>query len=417
MSGRLRISLEGVSKRYRVQADPLRRLKELLLGAKAAAAEVIALQDVSFEVRAGETLGVIGLNGAGKSTLLQLISGIRRPSSGRMRIEGKIASLIELGSGFNPDFTGRENVFIYGAVLGMRRAEIAAKFDSIAAFADIGTFMDMPMRTYSSGMMMRLAFSVATQVDADILIFDEVLAVGDAAFQFKCFEKIRRLQREGVAILLVTHDLETLSAVCTRAVIMHQGRVRFDGKPADALWEYWRLISAPAHDRAAPGPDIAAPIRGRIGTGSVSFSAAEVVDAGGRPRPSFSSGSRCLLRLAFTPHEDVPRGSIGVHLQDRRAALVYGFNTASDPAAGHSWKAGVRYEVRIELALNLAPGEYFASVSCNRIEDGRIVCLTALDSFAEVLVEAKSGVFGSADLFADITTKEAAHEILEQGQK
>lgn len=416
MTQRARISLEGVSKRFRIHADPFSRLKSVL-GRGGPAAEVAALRDFSLDVGTGETVGIIGLNGAGKSTLLQLICGIRSPSSGRLRVDGKVASLMELGAGFNPEFTGRENVFIYGAVLGMRRSEIEAKFEAIAAFADIGRFMDLPMRTYSSGMMMRLAFGIATQVEADVLIFDEVLAVGDAAFQFKCFQRIGELQRGGVTILLVTHDLETVSSLCTRAVIVHGGRKHFDGKPADALWEYWRLVSAPAGGQAPRASVGQADLKAKIGTGEASFLAAEVFDEDGGRRPSFSSGSQCLLRLAFTVSREVPRGSIGVHLQDRRAGLVYGFNTASDPSADHSWRTARRYEAIVRLQLNLAPGKYFPSVSCNRIEDGRIVCMAALDSFAEISIEAKPGVFGSAELFARIRTEEAAYEKHERHQK
>ncbi len=405
MSRESLITLEGVSKRYPLDSSPADRLRRLFPGKNGVPCrEFTALDDVSFEVLRGESVGIIGMNGAGKSTMLQLISGVRRPSAGRVVVKGKVASLIELGSGFNPEFTGRENVFIYGAVLGMRRAEIRRKFDAIADFADIGDFIDRPVKTYSSGMLLRLAFSVATQVDADILIFDEVLAVGDSAFQFKCFQRLGELRKRGATILIVSHDIETITSLFSRAVILHLGRKFFDGESKAALWEYWRLI----HSRNTPasGPT---PRRGprklqsRVGTGEIRFLGADTMDREGLSRTTFEAGEGCVVRLGFVPENDVPLGSVGILVQDRRAMTVYGFNTAYSEPTTHCWKAGERQDPRIDLTLNLAPGKYMVSASCNRLEKGGLVCLGSLDSFAEIAIEGGAGVFGSSNLFAKVT--------------
>ncbi len=405
MSGESLITLEGVSKRYPLQRGPVESLRRLFAGRNGPPLhEFTALDDVSLEVRRGESVGIIGMNGAGKSTMLQLIAGVRRPSAGTVEVKGRVASVIELGSGFNPDFTGRENVFIYGAVLGMRRNEIRRKFDAIADFADIGDFIDRPVKTYSNGMLLRLAFSVATQVDADVLIFDEVLAVGDSAFQFKCFQRLGELRKLGATILMVSHDIETVTSLLPRAVILHLGRKFFDGESKTALWEYWRLIHSGNTPASDPGPDRGPRrLRSRVGTGEIRFEGADTVDTRGLTRTSFEAGEGCVVRLGFIPENDVPRGSVGILVQNRHAMIVYGFNTAYSEPTTHFWKGGERQDLRIELTLNLGPGKYWVSASCNRLDERGLVCLGSLDSLAEIAVEGGAGVFGSSNLFAKVT--------------
>src|SRR5512133_3359422 len=219
------LSIEHVSKRYRLRnpdsvGSPLRRLAGRLFPPRH---DFWALRDVSLAVPHGETTGIIGHNGAGKSTLMKLLSGITAPTGGEIRIRGRLAALIELGSGFHPELTGRENIFMSGAVLGMRRREIVAKFDSIVEFAGIGEFIDVPVKWYSSGMYVRLGFAIAAHMDADILLVDEVLAVGDAAFQSKCFARIGELKRAGTTIVMITHDLGAIERLASRAVLLDHG--------------------------------------------------------------------------------------------------------------------------------------------------------------------------------------------------
>src|SRR5262245_30024402 len=200
--------------------------------------EFWALKDISFEVKRGETLGIIGRNGAGKSTLLKVLSRITEPSEGRARIRGRLASLLEVGTGFHPELTGRENIYLNGSILGMSRAEIGKKFDAIVAFAEIEKFLDTPVKRYSSGMYVRLAFSVAAHLEPDILVVDEVLAVGDVAFQRKCLDYMKKLAQSGITILLVSHDLFAVKAMCRRVLTLSAGKLLFDGLSAEGIALY-----------------------------------------------------------------------------------------------------------------------------------------------------------------------------------
>jgi lipopolysaccharide transport system ATP-binding protein len=261
MSDDIVISVENVSKAYRIWEDPGARLKSPLLDglarllptgspgrnrlqAKAAAyyRDFYALKDISFQVRKGESVGIIGRNGSGKSTLLQIIAGTLQPTTGSVRVRGRVAALLELGSGFNPEFTGRENVYLNAAVLGLSRAETDAKFDSIAAFADIGDFLDQPVKTYSSGMMMRLAFAVQTAVEPDILIVDEALSVGDEAFQRKCFARLERLKERGTGLLFVSHGAAQIIELCGEAIWLNCGRIEAAGPPKTVVNLYHRAL-------------------------------------------------------------------------------------------------------------------------------------------------------------------------------
>ncbi len=250
------ISVENVSKAYRIWENPSARLTAPLLETTAAALRGVparwlkdkaaksyrdfwALKDVSFELRRGESIGIIGRNGSGKSTLLQIIAGTLQPTEGTVKVNGRVAALLELGSGFNPEFTGRENVHLNGAVLGLSRSEVEAKFAEVTAFADIGDFIDQPVKTYSSGMMIRLAFAVAVTVEPDILIVDEALSVGDVFFQQKCFKRVREMLSSGVSLLFVSHDTGAVQNLCDRAILLGQGKPIFSGPPEEAVSRYF----------------------------------------------------------------------------------------------------------------------------------------------------------------------------------
>ena len=264
------IELQAASKAYNVWASPSARLHGPVLGrlgqlpflpaglarhcqrlSQESFKRFFALKDVSLRVEAGETVGIVGRNGSGKSTLLQLVAGILTPTSGTVTVSGRVAALLELGAGFNPDFSGRENIQLSGTIVGMSAAEIEARTAGIIAFADIGEFIDQPVRTYSSGMAVRLAFAVATSVDADVLIVDEALAVGDEAFQRKCFARLRAFQEKGGTILFVSHSASTVAELCHRAVLLDQGELLLAGRPKAVLGLYHRMIYAPPERAAA----------------------------------------------------------------------------------------------------------------------------------------------------------------------
>ena len=230
MSEEIAISLQNISKCFKRYAHPVDRLKEILLPQKSYAQEFWALRDINLQISKGHSLGIVGRNGSGKSTLLQIVVGTLTPTSGEVQVNGKISALLELGSGFNPEFTGRQNVFLNGRLLGLEQKQIEAKFDEIAAFADIGDFIEQPVKTYSSGMFVRLAFAVAINVKPDILVVDEALAVGDEAFQRKCFARIQAIKESGGTILFVSHSASNVIELCDYAVLLDRGDLLLYGK-------------------------------------------------------------------------------------------------------------------------------------------------------------------------------------------
>ncbi|MGE0725139.1 MAG: ABC transporter ATP-binding protein, partial [Alphaproteobacteria bacterium] len=244
------LAIYGLSKVYRRYASPWDRVRQALRKVPAHVGEHWALRDVAFSVARGETVGIVGRNGSGKSTLLQIVAGTMRASSGTVRANGRISALLELGAGFHPDFTGTENARLNAAILGLPDREIDEAMPSIAAFADLGDHLDQPLRTYSSGMAVRLAFAVAIHVRPDILIVDEALAVGDEAFQRKCFARLERFRAAGGTILFVSHAAAHITQLCDRAILLDDGEILLDGDPRDVVAQYHRLLFAPAERRA-----------------------------------------------------------------------------------------------------------------------------------------------------------------------
>ena len=242
MGEEIAISLNNVSKCFKRYARPVDRLKEILLPGKTYAQEFWALQDVSFQVMKGETMGIIGRNGAGKSTLLQIICGTLTPTGGQVQVNGRVAALLELGAGFNPEFTGRENVYMNGAIMGLSRQDVDDRFDRVAAFADIGDFIEQPVKTYSSGMYVRLAFASAINVDPDILIVDEALSVGDMFFQAKCMARMRQMMEAGVTVLFVSHDTGSVKSLCQRGVFFEKGQLQKIGKASEVVASYISVV-------------------------------------------------------------------------------------------------------------------------------------------------------------------------------
>jgi lipopolysaccharide transport system ATP-binding protein len=248
------LEVNHVSKRYRIRqeetrSEPRQTLMGRLRRLRPPRRDFWALRDVSFEVKRGESLGIIGANGAGKSTILKLLSSITTPTSGEITINGRLSALIEVGSGFHPELTGRENIYLSGSILGMRRREIADKLESIVEFAGLSQFLDVPVKRYSSGMYVRLGFSIAAHLEPDILLLDEVLAVGDAAFQAKCLDRIKELERAGTTIVFISHDLNAVERVCDRAILLQRGEVIANGSPLEVIDKY---VGSPAQEGTTP---------------------------------------------------------------------------------------------------------------------------------------------------------------------
>jgi len=261
-SGQVAIELEGVSKRYRLYSDRRDRLWAALnLFGTRRSQEFWALRDVTLRFEKGESIGILGVNGSGKSTLLQIICGVLRPTTGRCHVEGRVAALLELGAGFNPDLTGRENVITNAIIMGLQMSQIEARLSEVEAFADIGAFFDQPVKSYSSGMFMRVAFAMSICVNPDILIIDEALAVGDAKFQEKCFRRIRELQEAGTTILFVTHDRASVTQICTEAVLLDRGTLVAQGDPKEIVSLYTELLTTGALPSFAKKDSPATPVR------------------------------------------------------------------------------------------------------------------------------------------------------------
>ncbi len=363
------IQFDSVSKKFILHRERARSFQELALSLfqrnHSSREEFWALRDVSFTVKQGETVGIIGPNGAGKSTALKLISRIIEPTSGRIEVSGRVGALLELGAGFHPDLTGLENIYLNGSILGLSRAEIRRKLDEIISFAELERFIDVPVKHYSSGMYVRLGFSVAVHTDPEVLLVDEVLAVGDQSFQAKCLDKIVDLRRRGVTILLVSHSVETVRNLCSEAVWLDHGLLRGWG-PADRVTrDYVRHIAYTDSAKLERQSPTAVDER-RWGSGEVEIVDVQLLDARGRERNVFATGEKVTIKMRYHAHQrvDHPVFGIGIHRND--GLLISGPNTqtADFPIDHVEGDGEVCYEIE---HLPLLGGTYQISVAvCER---------------------------------------------------
>ncbi len=346
------ISVEHVSRRFKVYPREARRLKDLVVArSRTRGHDVVALRDVSFHVDPGSAVGLVGRNGSGKTTLLRLLSGIIKPSAGTVAVGGRVGSLLELGAGFHPDLTGRENVFLNGSIHGLKRAYIREQLDEIIAFAGLEEFIDLPVRTYSSGMYMRLGFAIAVHIDADVLLLDEVFAVGDEQFQRKCFGKIFEFKQRGGTIVFVSHDAAAVERLCDRAILLRNGNVEFDGATHDAIVRYRRLLAA-EHD-----PDERAAGLKEWGTGEVRIDDVALLGSDGEERAQFLAGEPLTLRLRLVAEHTVPPPRLSYELRDSSGLLIAG---GAQSTAELGWNEDVStFLVRFDVEeLPLADGRF-----------------------------------------------------------
>jgi len=365
------IVVENVSKCYQIYDNPRDRLKQFIVPKFEAALnrerrnfynEFWALKDVNFEVKKGEAAGIIGRNGSGKSTLLQIITGTLTPTTGTIATHGRIAALLELGSGFNPEFTGRENIYLNGAVLGLNKNEIDNKFDAIAGFADIGTHLEQPVKTYSSGMMVRLAFAVQVQLEPDILIVDEALAVGDALFQKRCFRQIEKLTSNGVTLLFVSHDQESVRTLTNRSLLLDRGKQVMTGLSSEVLLEYRRLlhdeenkfysnlaseIAEKTQNEKNIATDNELPIvsitsseneestanenlrsdKLSFGEGEAVIDKVELFNADNESVNVFNPGEKIIIRVHFSVYQATDKLNVGVRIRNKEGVKIYSWGT------------------------------------------------------------------------------------------
>jgi ABC-type polysaccharide/polyol phosphate transport system ATPase subunit len=408
------LRVESISKQYRIYNRPSDRLKETVTrGRWRAHREFWALKDISFEIEAGTTTGIIGPNGSGKSTLLQIITGTLEPTHGRVWLEGRVAALLELGAGFNAEFTGIENIFMNASLLGLSRAETEALLPEIASFAEIGDFIYQPLKTYSSGMYVRLAFAVAIAVSPQILIIDEALAVGDAVFQHRCTRRIKEMQENGTTILFVSHDPGAIRALCGRAILLNQGRMEADGPPAEVLARYQKVIMAQEAAyaqaelvREKPQPtaeEIDAPqFTYRHGNGSAEILKVELLDASHEPAAIVESGQLVHLRMQVVFNEDVVDPVYGFIIRNRHGIHLYGTNTRVQGITSGLIKSGSRVETTFSFNCWLAPDLYSISIAVHSPE---AVSFDWLDGSLFFRVISAIPIEGVANLNATATTQ------------
>jgi lipopolysaccharide transport system ATP-binding protein len=372
------ISARNLGKLYHVYARPQDRLKQALFRWRRAKfyKDFWALRGVSFDVSRGEAVGILGRNGAGKSTLLQIIAGTMAPTEGEVAVRGRVAAMLQLGSGFNPEFTGRENVFLGGAILGITRREMEDRFDEIAAFADIGSFIDQPIKTYSSGMSARLAFAVSFSVAPDLLIVDEILAVGDIGFQQKCIARLRQLRDNGLTMLFVSHSPDAVRSICQKGLFLIEGQPAFYGPAEKATNLYLSYIREQTNrealkeqvDLTKPVPfENQVPGQLRYGTGHVQIQDVQVLNKAGEPCRAFRLGETVTVEATLAAKIDTADLSVSFLVRDMTGIDLMGTTTFDEKAAAPRLRAGQRTKVRFEFENKLRIGSYGVCLAVTRV--------------------------------------------------
>jgi lipopolysaccharide transport system ATP-binding protein len=425
------IRATGIGKRYLSYAKPHHRLMQMM-GKKTYAKEFWALRDFDLEVWPGETIGIIGKNGSGKSTLLQIVCGLIAPTTGEIEVNARVAGLLELGAGFNPEFTGLENVYLKAGLLGMGRAQVDAKLDSILAFAEIGDFVNQPVKTYSSGMFVRLAFAVAVAVEPDVLVVDEALAVGDAYFQRKCHRRIQEMQESGSTLLLVTHSTDAVERMCDRGVVVNAGSKIYDGPVRGAISDYLKLIfgshiSEPAGTRqaavavvgetadeavaallASGSTDVLEQRSGynrdeiRVGNGKALVADLHVVGQSGVPMLMPGQSAEILVKYVF--RQSLSRVIFGMQVRTPEGELVYSTNTFLESGELFKYEAGSIAVARWKFGTHLIPKQYLMMFGISQFDEVGQDTI-AIDRRSDVMVLAVLGDTGGAQGIANLQVK------------
>jgi teichoic acid transport system ATP-binding protein len=361
------ISVQNLTKTYRIFSHPGDRIRQALtFGRLHFHREFTALKNVSAEIKKGETVAIIGRNGSGKSTLLQLVCGILKPTTGTITVHGRVSALLELGAGFSPEFTGRENVYFQGAVMGLAKQEMDKRFDDIAAFADIGEFIDQPIRTYSSGMFVRLAFATAISVKPDILIVDEALSVGDIAFQTKCVKNMKQMITQGATVLFVTHDINMAKSLCQRAIYLESGQIKADGDcgPTCDMYLADQLASMNMLSSRAP------PLSGQVfsdrpnrqGNGEARVIKATQTNGKGMPATDYQHGEKIVLGVWYLAENDLENLTIAFHIKNTTRQEILGTNTDIEQTPPGRIEKGKIYRTDFCFLNPLSAGEYSLSI-------------------------------------------------------
>lgn len=363
------IRVTGLGKAYKQYPTRWSRLAEWLIPfSPMRHRQHWVLQDVNFEIAPGEAVGIVGVNGAGKSTLLKMITGTTQPTCGQIQLEGRVAALLELGMGFHPDFTGRQNAIMAGQLLGMQVEDIEALMPDIERFAEIGEAIDHPVRTYSSGMQMRLAFSVATARRPDILIVDEALSVGDAYFQHKSFDRIRSFRKAGTTLLIVSHDRSAIQSICDSAILLESGHMVMHDKP-EAVMDYYNALLAEREGQTVRQELLdGGQVRTVSGTGEAGILSVRLLDERGRSIDAAEVGQPVTLEVEVEIRQDIERLVLGFMIKDRLGQAMYGINTHRQNQALEDLRAGERITYRFAFVMGLGKGNYSVALSLSRLD-------------------------------------------------
>lgn len=410
------VRINDLTKTYRLYDSPRDRLKEAFHpGGRQYHRPFDALHGINLEIPPASTVGIIGRNGSGKSTLLQCICGIVPPTSGNVEVNGRIAALLELGAGFNPEFTGRDNLYINAGILGLTREQTEARLDKILAFADIGDFIDQPVRAYSSGMYVRLAFAIAIHVDPEILIVDEALAVGDVHFQARCYDRFHQFREQGVTVIFVTHDLNMVTRYCDHAYLLSQGRMVLEGEPRKVVAAYRKVESG--HDLetkpevgAESGKDVSDtpdlfetnPYETRYGNDKAKITGGGINDADGQPTQVLHSGEDCEFWLEVQFEAAVAEPVFAFTIKDVKGTDIAGTNTRFSEVETGSYAPGETSVVRFRQKLTLNAGDYLLSLGCVSLSEGELEIYDRRHDFMSFQVLVRKSVVGIVDLDSNI---------------
>lgn len=422
------VEVSSVSKSYSLNDSPAARLRQVIKPGRTSPENTFwALRDVSFTVKKGESFGIIGANGSGKSTLLQIIAGILQPSTGSVQINGRVSALLELGSGFNPEFTGRDNVYLNASILGLSRAEIDAQFGHIERFADIGAFIDQPIKTYSTGMVLRLAFAVAAHVDPEILIVDEALAVGDIVFRQRCMRRIHDLRAKGTTILFVSHDTGDIKALCERCLWLRNGAAVHVGPADEVVAKYLTAMFQGSSSvdgqqtettmEPQQAPEIVLGVEGhhRYGDGRAAIIGASLVALpGGEPIAVLEHRQPVVLRISLRVHSKLPAPIVGFLVRNQRGETIFGSNSAREEFPLPAMVPGDVHTVDFHwVAPQLAAGPYFVStaVSHGTLDDFQ-VCDYVEDAIKITVPETAESVQGYIRLHCASVVVSNDHELV-----
>ena len=426
MDKNLAISVQGVSKIYKLYDKPIDRLKEAVsLTHKSYHRDFFALSDISFDVKKGETVGIIGTNGSGKSTILKIITGVLSPTTGTAEVSGNISALLELGAGFNSEYTGLENIYMNGTMMGFSRQEMERRMDDILRFADIGDFVNQPVKTYSSGMFVRLAFALAINVDPEILIVDEALSVGDVFFQAKCYRRMEEMMKNGTTILMVSHDMGSIIKYCDKVVLLNRGHFVAQGEAGKMVDLYKKILANQTDELAealieekkeALGLPVEATVSDKrmkdrmnlnpevqeYGDGRASFEDFGTLDARGNVTNLLLKGEMFTIRERVRFHAPIENPIFTYTLRDKKGTDITGTNTLFEGTEIKPVKDGDVYTISFRQKMNLQGGEYLLSMSCTGYENGEHVVYHRLYNVLSLTVIANKNTVGFYDMGSEV---------------